>query len=226
MQFKYKLHIFLFSILVLLTSTPHQVHSDINVTIDGVVGVDEYQYSGTFENFMTVFWSATDSEIYFALQANTTGYVAIGIEPGLIMTDVDLIYGSVNGSDISVADAYSSSLMTGSIQNDTALGGTFDVLEYSVSEVGGVTTFEFRRLLDTGDSKDNAISFGEIDIIWSSHSSDDFAKKPSHQGSAELDIVSGESKETHPMYWVFGGIAAIVVVGGLSIYFIIKKFKK
>ncbi|MHA1910198.1 MAG: DOMON domain-containing protein [Candidatus Kariarchaeaceae archaeon] len=230
MLFKYKFHIFLFSLLVLVTSSPHQIHSEellpVNVTIDGVIGVDEYQFTGTFEGYFTVHWSASETEIYLALQAETTGYVAIGIDPEVIMLNADLIYGSVSGENVSVVDTFSSEIF-GPPKKDTSLGGTFDILEYSGTEEGGVTTFEFRRLLDTGDQYDNVISLeGKVDIMWSTHPSDDFSEKPDKKGSGTIDFTSGETKEKYLIYYIIGGTIVLLVIIVLAIFFVRRKLKK
>ena len=230
MLFKYKLHIFLFSLLVLLASSPLQIHSEellpVNVTVDGVIGDNEYQFSGTFEDYFTVCWSVSETEIYLALQAETTGFVSIGIDPEVILKNTDLIYGSVSGDIISVADTFSTEIF-GPPENDTSLGGTFDILEYNGTEEGGVTTFEFKRLLDTGDQYDNSISLDrKVDIMWSSHPSDDFSEKPDKKGSGTIDFTTGETKETYLIYYIIGGIIALVVIVAFAIFFIRRKLKK
>lgn len=228
MQFTKKHNFYLLALLMLMISNnPYQVHSaePVNVIIDGVVGVDEYHFSGTFEDYFTVYWSVSEDEIFMALQAETTGYVAIGFDPEIIMKNADLVYGSVDGDNVSVADMFSSSTF-GPPETDISLGGTSDVFEYNGTEEGGVTTFEFKRLLSTGDPYDNTISLeGEVNIIWSADSSDDFSAKPSEKGSGTINFATGETKETYLIYYIIGGIVAILVIIILSIYLIKRKRK-
>ncbi len=110
-------------------------------------------------------WIVKGDTVYFALSAETTGWVAIGIDPVTIMENADMIFGWVDDTgNTYTVDAYATGPY-GPHPPDEELGGTNDILESTGTEQNGITTIEFSRRIDTGDAYDKlTISF--IMMIW------------------------------------------------------------
>ena len=89
------------------------------------------------------------------------------------MVGADIVIASVSSSgDVSVGDYYSTTFAEP--ETDVSMGGSDDVEMISGSQVGGVTSIEFRRKIDTGDKYDRPIKTkGETDIIFAWHSTSD-----------------------------------------------------
>ena len=159
------------------------------------------------------------------MSAETTGYVGINVDPGIILSDADLYYGFVNASGDFMADTYSDSIF-GPSELDINNGGTDDILEYSGNEIDGQTTFEFRRLLVTGDSAhDNAISLEGTLISWTTGDNDDISERPSDSGRVDINFNTGESEEVkdNTLYYIVGAVVAAIIVITIFVVRFIKK---
>ncbi len=180
----------LFFITVCIFSLPVPLFSQ---TIDGVATEGEYFNKRTFdEGRYTLWWTVKGEIIYFALSAETTGWVAIGIDPGRIMEDADMIFGWVDDAGSAyVVDAYATGPY-GPHPSDAELGGTNDILEFAGKENNGVTVIEFSRRIDTGDEYDNVINAdGGNRIIWAYSSSDDISRFHKKSGYGRLGAGEG-----------------------------------
>ncbi|MFW9997029.1 MAG: DOMON domain-containing protein [Candidatus Odinarchaeota archaeon] len=167
------------------------------VTIDGIISTGEYDFNASFsEGDFELYWHQVDSEIYIAMAGKTTGWVALGIDPEFMMKGADMIFGWVtNSGEVEVIDAFATG-PTGPHPPDTdpAQGGTNDISEFNGTEIDGVTTIEFKRLLTTTDTEnDKSIPpTGEVTIIWAIGSSDNFDDRhiKRGQGTFALEGVS------------------------------------
>ena len=109
------------------------------------------------------------------------------------MKDADMIMGSVDGGKTTVLDLYSTGRY-GPHEDDTFLGGTYDILEFAGSEEDGYTVIEFKRKLDTGDEFDKLLEPGEsVSVIWAMADLD--SRKLKHNvayGEAILPLVEDQ----------------------------------
>ena len=125
---------------------------------DGIIEKDEYQfdvYLGKDEYGLS--WRLVNDTIYLGIKAKTKGWVALGIEPTLMMKEADMIFGWVDASNQPhVLDCYATG-KTGPHPPDTELGGTSDFEGYNATEKNGWTVVEFSRKLNTGDKFDKSI---------------------------------------------------------------------
>jgi hypothetical protein len=134
---------------------------------DGIISDGEYQYSQRLSESMQIHRATTDTMIRLAIVGRTTGWVGIGFGTSRMNVGVDYIFGYPEGDDLVVQDMYGENLRC-PMQMDSAIGGTDDILRYGGRQADGVTTIEFERLLDTGDSFDHILRFDEeIPIIRS-----------------------------------------------------------
>ena len=164
--------------------------------LDGTIGRDEYGAMMTFGGGkFNLHWSLDGDEVYFALQGETTGWVALGLEPTRAMQDADMLMGWVEGGRASVLDAFSTGAF-GPHPPDTDLGGSSDILDFAGSERNGITTIELKRKLSTRDRYDKAVATrGTMSIIWAVGRSDSYLTKHADAGSG---VISMEIHELLP----------------------------
>lgn len=153
---------------------------------DGIIKVREYHESNIYGDY-EIYWRSDDQFVYICMRAKTTGFVAVGIQPGSRMKDADMIFGFVKDGETTILDMFSTGDF-GPHPPDMELGGTSDITEYGGSEEDGVTTIEFKRALDTGDKYDTPLSQGTNKIIWSFGSSDEITRKHTNRGYGEIDL--------------------------------------
>ncbi len=179
--------------------------------IDGMIESGEYANYKAVSAGFDVYWSLTENMVYFGIHAETDGWVSLGFEPTIAMKDADMVFGWVEGSgDSFVVDAYSTGNY-GPHPPDTELGGNIDITDYSGSQAGGVTEFEFSRALATGDAYDHEIIPGtDMNVIWGIGPSDDFEAKHPRRGST---VLSMEIVET---FILFSALPAILFAGATS----------
>jgi len=153
---------------------------------DGVISAGEYTKVAAYGDY-EINWASDEEYIYVGLKVKTTGWVAVGIQPGSLMKDADMVLGSVEDGEDAVSDQFSTGDF-GPHKADTELGGTDDILEFGGKEAGGYTIIEFKRALNTGDKYDHPLSKGANKIIWSYGSDDKSTIKHVNRGYGELDL--------------------------------------
>ncbi|MDD1748761.1 MAG: DUF2202 domain-containing protein [Methanothrix sp.] len=170
---------------------------------DGIVGESEYSRSmllqgparqGYTGGEMEISWKNDQEYLYLALNGSTDGWLAIGFEPLEWMKNADIILASMQGSKAMVLDEYCTGNYGPHIE-DTMLGGTNDITEYSGSKAAGRTIIELKRKLDTGDKFDKAFSPGQtISIIWALSNSPDISLKHNvAYGEGIMTLTSGQT---------------------------------
>ncbi len=133
---------------------------------------------------MTLSWKNDAEYLYLALNGTTRGWVSLGFEPTVWMKDADIIIGSVENGRATVLDENCTGNY-GPHENDTLLGGTYDILESGGSEKGGNTVIELKRKMNTGDKFDKAFVPGQkVPIIW--------AMADTTDNSAKHNMATGE----------------------------------
>ena len=193
--------VFVTLVLLAIVSSP----SAAEPVQDGVIEDGEYDFNLTASGGdVEIHWMVVDTFINFGVKGRTNGWVAIGLEPTTVMKDADMYFGWVKGGTTFTQDAFATG-MFGPHPPDIDLGGTNDIDAYGVTEEDGWTTFEFRRLLDTGDSKDNKVpAAGKLHIIWANGANDDWNEQHTRRGKATIDTGTGESDvDEGGAQWIF-----------------------
>jgi hypothetical protein len=196
--------------------------------VDGVIGADEYPHSLTAANGdMEIHWMVDGDTVQFGLRARTTGWIAIGLEPTQAMKDADMYFGWYAGGTVHVEDAYATGIF-GPHPRDIDQGGTFDITDYDVVQDGEWSTFEFRRLLDTGDGKDHKVpASGKLDLIWANGVNDDWNQQHQRRGSATIDTGTGESEvDDRGSRWILHALLMTVGVVLMLYGFTVVRGKK
>jgi len=158
------------------------------VDVDGIIKAGEYSKEAVFDkgNYRLL-WEFDNDKLYMAIVAKTTGWVAIGFDPGVAMANADMIFGLVGEQgNVQAIDAWSTG-MFGPHPPDVNQGGNSDILSFAGSRTGDTVTFEFSRLLNTGDKFDKVIpTSGNFKVIWAYGPSLQFTAKHTKAGSAIL----------------------------------------
>ncbi len=175
------------------TSTPATTTTSQTTTItsvefqaDGIISPGEYKYQQKYGDY-ELYWFNDEENIYVGMKARTTGFVALGIQPGSGMLNADIIFSIVKDGQAEIYDMFSTGIW-GPHPQDTALGGTTDITVFGGTEENGYTTIEFKRTLTTSDRYDNPLSKGNNTIIWAYGYSDDLNIQHSTRGYGVIVI--------------------------------------
>lgn len=185
--------------------------------LDGIIGDEEYDHVSNFERGrFNLYWKIDGNNIQIAMEAQTTGWLAIGFKPATIPhEDADMIFGWVNlQGNAMIVDAYSPGTF-GPHPADTEMGGTDDILSYRGSEKDGFTIIEFVRSLSTGDPYDKDIPRGdELDVIWAYSSTDEWTGKHTHAGAGTISTDTGVTVVPFAIW----PIHAMLMISGLTFF--------
>jgi hypothetical protein len=132
-----------------------------------------YDNKVALANDYTLYWALSNDTIYFKTETKATGWVGIGIsEKGYMApkSDVAVLFIAPKGNG-TVFDAWTLAHaqppFDTDLKDNTGKKGTNDWLLTSANEVGGLSTFEFNRKLNTGDSFDRIIDpTAQTKLIW------------------------------------------------------------
>ena len=160
---------------------------------DGVISAGEYTKVSTYGDY-EINWASDQKHIYVGMKAKTTGWIAVGIQPGSQMKNADMVLGFVKEGKAAVYDQFSTDVY-GPHRPDTELGGSDDILEFGGKEEGGYTTIEFKRGLKTGDKYDHQLFKGVNKIIWAYGAVDQLTLKHTDRGYGEIDLETGEERK-------------------------------
>jgi hypothetical protein len=151
---------------------------------DGILDEGEYAGQVTQGNY-EIRWRRDGDVVEIGLRAKTTGWVAVGIQPGRTMRDADIVIGYVEDGAVTISDQFSTG-STGPHRPDTELGGRDDIISYGGAEADGFTVVEFSRRLVTGDEYDNDLAPGRNGVIWSYGWTDNAEVQHASRGYAEI----------------------------------------
>lgn len=126
---------------------------------DGVISEGEYDQSLDFGD-IRIWWTHDGTYLYLAMEGDTEGWVAVGINPERGMQGADYIFGYVENGEALIWDAYGTAPTGANHPPDEDLGGTNDIVAFAGVEENGVTRFEVQKPLDSGDPYDQALEPG------------------------------------------------------------------
>jgi hypothetical protein len=115
------------------------------------------------ENGISLQWKVDGKNLRIILNAETTGWLAVGFDPSVKMKDANFIIGFIKNGTLYVRDEYG----TGPEAHlpDTKIGGREDVSEVSGYEKDGRTEIHFTIPLHSGDAKDKKLIPGQRYLI-------------------------------------------------------------
>lgn len=177
---------------ILLCSLTLQTSADLLSEHSFFAPLDEDQNVKLYWNV-----SIESKEIFFTVEANTTGWIGFGISSGQgKMKGADIVIGWVKDGRSYFQDRYSNGYSVPEVdiqQNYTLI---------SLEERNGKTVMSFKRMFDTCDPQDNKIEAGTTKVIYAYHMDDPTSEeeiaphKIGHKGSRSLLLLN--SLETIP----------------------------
>ncbi len=127
---------------------------------DAVIAPGEYAHETTIGQ-VTVYWSNDDQYLYLAAEAETSGWLGIGLDPEDRMQGANYIIAAERDGAPSLYDAYGQGVIGATHPEDTEIGGTDDLVASAVSVQGGIVRLEVQLPLDSGDEYDKVLQPGE-----------------------------------------------------------------
>ncbi len=141
---------------------------------DGIISENEYTAYADFQD-IRVRWDHDAEHLYLAMEGDTTGWVSVGINPEQGMQGANYLFGYVENGEAFLWDAYGTAPAGPNHPPDDEIGGTNDILAFAGVEENGVTRFEIKIPLDSGDAYDQTLVPGNsYPIIVAIGGEDDF----------------------------------------------------
>lgn len=160
-----------------------------DIKVDGEIKEGEYPFS--LEDGRTgikLSWASDDDYLYLGMEANTSGWLAIGFDPEFAMKGANIIFMAIADGKPEVRDDFGNSNFSHS--PDEELVGTNDIKEFVGSLTDEGIVFEIVIPLDSGDDFDKPlIPRNKYRIILAVNSRNtDFDAKHTRRSSAEITI--------------------------------------
>ena len=160
-----------------------------DIKVDGEIKEGEYPFS--LEDGSTgikLSWASDVDYLYLGMEANTSGWLAIGFDPEFAMKGANIIFMAIAEGEPEVRDDFGNSNFSHS--PDEELGGTNDIKKFAGSQTDEGVVFEIVIPLDSGDAFDKPlIPRNKYRIILAINSRNtDFDAKHTRRSSAEITI--------------------------------------
>jgi hypothetical protein len=158
-------------------------------SVDGTIKPGEY--SGKVDVVgVEVSWSTDKNALRIGLVSPGTGWVAIGLDPQVMMDKANMILGAVVKGAVVARDDVGTGLF--SHGPDTSVGGQDNLLAAAGREVDGKTILEFAIPLNSGDSADRPLVVGQTYkiIVAYQATSDDFSERHSRRAAGEITLTA------------------------------------
>ena len=155
---------------------------------DGTIKEDEYAHGITVGK-VQVWWSNDAKSLYLALEAETTGWLAIGLDPENRMQGANYVIGLVEEGQAKAWDAYGTGPVGATHPPDTELGGSDDIVSFAAHEEDGTTFLEVQIPLDSGDKYDKPLQPGETyPVIVAVGRSDSFDAPHTFRAAGQITL--------------------------------------
>ncbi|MFC2095709.1 DOMON domain-containing protein, partial [Candidatus Bipolaricaulota bacterium] len=163
------------------------VAPETGYSIDGTIVSGEYEHEMTIAG-VDVYWTNDDQRLRMGLVSPGTGFVAVGFDPDRQMEGANYIVGSMHEGELTIRDDYGHESFAH--MEDTARGGTDDIIASAGNEWPDQTVIEFIIPLDSGDEMDKPLLPGhQYTILVSYHSLlDTLSNRHTRRGSGLLQL--------------------------------------
>jgi hypothetical protein len=128
--------------------------------------------------------------LHVKLSAPTTGWVAVGFSPSVMMKDANFVIGYVEGAAGYIRDDFGTGATTH--EADTVLGGSSDVTLIGSGENGNQTDIDFSIPMSSGDQYDAVLTQGEtctILLAYGPSGGDDFTSAHQFVRAVSLKLL-------------------------------------
>ncbi|XP_073254240.1 DBH-like monooxygenase protein 1 homolog [Porites lutea] len=145
-----------------------------------------------------LYWNVDTAkkEIFFTVEAKTTGWVGFGISSGQgKMEGADIVIGWVKDGQTYFKDRHADGRVMPNIDSQQ------DYELISLKEDNGKTTMKFKRKLDTCDLQDNKIETGTTKVIYAYHPEDPASENsilkhsPGNRGQRSVYLLNNAKNE-------------------------------
>ncbi|XP_015758353.1 PREDICTED: DBH-like monooxygenase protein 1 isoform X1 [Acropora digitifera] len=168
----------------------HAVAADLLSAHRFFASLDEDQSVKLYWNVTT-----TNKEIFFTVEAKTTGWIGFGISSGQgKMQGADIVIGWVKDGVPYFQDRHADGHMMPEIDSQQ------DYELISLTEENGKTVMKFKRKFDTCDADDNKIEPGTTKVIYAYHPSDPSTERsipqhsPVNRGARSVLLLNSGKK--------------------------------
>jgi hypothetical protein len=132
---------------------------DVIRAADGVIAPGEYAHQVTIGQ-VTLHWSNDADYLYLAAEAQTSGWLGVGLDPQSQMQGADFVIAAAEGDALAVYDAFGQAPVGATHPPDTTIGGSDDLVASAVLRQDGWVRLEVQRPLDSGDAYDRVLQPG------------------------------------------------------------------
>eukprot|EP01112_Ceratiomyxa_fruticulosa_P012085 TRINITY_DN3329_c0_g1_i1.p1 TRINITY_DN3329_c0_g1~~TRINITY_DN3329_c0_g1_i1.p1 ORF type:complete len:400 (+),score=44.87 TRINITY_DN3329_c0_g1_i1:262-1461(+) len=166
----------------------------------------------------TWFIDCSTMTLNFSVSAPTNGWVGIGFGESQKMFPSDIIMAWVDDNTGQAFALDKWATKHAPPQDDTLQGGQSNILTVSGTQANGVTKINITRLLDTGDSKDLAITSEDMNVLYAFNANtDEVTSRHTTNGATVLQMFSGASKGSKANLKLFHGITMLLSWGFLVV---------
>lgn len=128
--------------------------------------------------------------LHVKLSAPTTGWVAVGFDPSVMMKDANFIIGYVEDGTGYIRDDFGTGVTTH--EADIVLGGNSNVTLIEAGESGNMTEIDFSIPMSSGDLYDAVLTQGEtytILLAYGPSGGDDFTSAHQFVRAVSLELL-------------------------------------
>lgn len=157
-----------------------------------VAGTGEPGYAYKIDvDKMAFNWAVNNGQLKVKLAAETEGWVGIGFNPSEQMKDANFVIGFVKDGEVTVSDEHG--IENKQHTEDTDIGGTADIMDYSGSEDPSGTEIAFTIPLAASDSLDKPIdTTGEITVLLAYGRTDRLAQQHVMRSELKVNLSTGD----------------------------------
>lgn len=161
---------------------------DVIRAADGVIADDEYAHQVTIGQ-VTLYWSNDAVYLYLAAEAQTSGWLGVGLDPQNQMQGADFIIAAAEGDALAVYDAFGQAPVGATHPQDATIGGSDDLIASAVLRQDGWMRFEVQKPLDSGDAYDRALQPGNTySVIVATGTDTQFNSRHSFRAAGEITL--------------------------------------
>jgi hypothetical protein len=161
---------------------------DVIRAADGVIAPGEYAHQVTIGQ-VTLYWRNDTDYLYLAAEAQTSGWLGVGLDPQNQMQGADFVIAAAQGNALAVYDAYGQAPVGATHPQDTDIGGSDDFIASAVLQQDGWVRVEVVKPLDSGDAYDRVLQpGGTYAVIVATGTDMQFNSRHSFRAAGEITL--------------------------------------
>jgi len=169
---------------------------------------------------VTLKYKVDNTDLHCIISSSSTGWVAVGFNPGSMMQNANYIIGYAQGNNAFIRDEWGTGTTTH--EPDIDLGGTDNVALISGSEIAGETRIEFKIPLDSGDQYDQHLAINETyPIILARGGSDDFTSYHTEADYSTITLTEDDGGNGDSVNYIMPDTSAYLSLIASDIIFLL-----